>query len=235
MGLANKHFYHNTIRRFTVSFGNIFNNIYVIRYDKDGNEIQREHVPMAYGPKEKYIYRLEQNPDLTEKIAIKLPRISYELIEVKYDATRHSAAQLKVRNASNIAGERKWSYNPLPYEFKYVVYVMGKTTDECLQIIEQIVPFFTPDHTLNIDIVPELNQKLDVPVTLESVGLEDNWDGSFQERRNIIWKLVFNLKGYLYPPIRESKIILQSEWNILGYDDDQVYAQGIETDPTPIP
>lgn len=234
MGLANRHFYHGLMRKYTVSFGNLFNNIYIIRYDKNGNELQREHVPMAYGPKEKYIYRLEQDPDLAEKFAIKLPRISYELKEVRYDSVRHTAPSLKVRGTTQ-TNTKKWSYNPLPYEFIYEVNVMGKTTDECLQIIEQIIPFFTPDHTINIDMVADLSESIDVPITMESVSLEDNWDGSFQDRRNIIWKLVFSLKGYLYPPARESKIITQSDWTIFGYDDDQVYAQGTETDPTPIP
>lgn len=234
MGLANKHFYHNSIRKYTVSIGNIFNNIYVVRYDSNGVEIQREHVPISYGPKEKYLYRLEQNPDLNERFAIKLPRMSYELVEVRYDASRHTPANQKIRTPRDVSKEdAQWTYNPLPYEFKYIVYVMGKTTDECLQIIEQIVPFFTPDHTLSIDIIPTLNKKLDVPVTMESVTLEDTWDGSFQDRRNITWQLVFNLKGFLYPPVRDTGVIKQAEWNIIGYDTDEIMAQGIETDPTP--
>lgn len=237
MSLHNKHFFHDTTRAYVVSFGNLFNNIYVIRYKDDGTELHREKVPMAYGPKEKYVYRTEQNPDLNERYGIKLPRISFELTEVRYDATRKLTSNRKLRNPNPADESKAWIYQPVPFSFNFKVNVMGKTSNECLQIIEQIVPFFTPDYTITLNILPEIDHKLDVPIVLNSVVLSDNWDGSFQERRNIIWVMEFTLNGYLYPPVRDSKIILEADWNIAGFDDDDIpdlgilYASGTETEP----
>lgn len=237
MGLHNKHFYENITRSYVVAFGNLFNNIYIKRYNADGTENQREKVPMAYGPKEKYLYRNEQNKDLNERFAIKLPRISYELVEVGYDAPRKTPSANKLRNPTNNPADATWSFNALPYAFVFKVYVMGKTSDECLQIIEQIAPFFTPDHTLTLQNMPNLDQVLDVPVTMNSITLKDTWNGTFQERRDIVWELTFTLSGFLFPPTKSSKIILQSEWNINGYDNNGIpdptieYSSGIETEP----
>lgn len=236
MALHNKHFYHQTIRKFVVSFGNIFNNLYVIRYLPNGEEKEREKVPMAYGPKEKYLYRNEQNKDLSEKFAIKLPRISYELTKITYASSRKTPSTNRIQN-QRVGDKKTWSYNPVPFDFTFKVYVMGKTSDEALQIVEQIVPFFTPDHTLTVDIHPSIDMELDVPVKMDSVSINDNWDGTFQERRNIIWEMQFTLSGFLFPPARTSEIILQSEWTIAGYDDNgnpdktNVYDSGIETQP----
>jgi hypothetical protein len=224
MGLHNKHFYTQTIRKYVVGFGNIFNNVYILRFNKDGEEVQREKVPMAYGPKEKYIYRLEQNDDLVEKYSIKLPRISYEMIKVRYDPSRATPPNNKLRNPRNGSVDGNlWAFNAVPYQFVFKVYIMGKTSDECLQIVEQIVPFFTPDFTMTIKSHEELEQKLDIPVTLDSIDLNDTWDGEFTDRRHIIWELDFTLSGFLYPPVRTAPLILQSEWNIGGYD---AYASG---------
>lgn len=236
MSLHNNHFYHQTIRKYVVSFGNIFNNIHVVRYLATGEESQREKVPMAYGPKEKYLYRNEQNPDLTEKFAIKLPRISYELVELNYNPARKTPSTNKLMNART-GNTKKWSYNSVPYDLIFKVYVMGKTSDEALQIVEQILPFFTPDHTLTVNVHPDIDLKLDVPVTVNNVNLTDTWDGNFNERRNIVWELTFNLSGFLFQPTRDSKIITQAEWTIAGYDNNDepdktyIYDEGIETQP----
>lgn len=229
MSLHNNYFYHNTIRKYVVSFGNIFNSIYIVR-SSNGNEDFREKVPMAYGPKEKYVYRLEQNPDLNERFAIKLPRISFELLEMIYDANRKTPSNIKLRNPTQNPDSREWSYNAVPYNFLFEVNIMGKTSDECLQIVEQIAPFFTPDHTLTIDSLPELNHKLDIPIVLNSINKNDNWDGTFDERRNIIWTMEFTLMGFLYPPVRDSKIITQAEWNIYDGYSEQLLSSGIETE-----
>lgn len=236
MSLHNKHFYFQTMRRYVVSFGNIFNNIHVVRYSPTGEEVQREKVPMAYGPKEKYLYRNEQNPDLNEKFAIKLPRVSYELVELNYNPSRKTPSTNKLLN-DRTGNTKQWSYNAVPYDMLFKVYIMGKTSDEALQIVEQILPFFTPDHTLTIDVHPNIDLKLDVPVTVKNINLTDTWDGNFNERRNIIWELTFNLSGFLFQPTRDSKIITQAEWNIAGYDNNGdpdiniIYDQGIETQP----
>lgn len=218
------------IRKYVVSFGNIFNNIHVVRYNEDGTERFREKVPMAYGPKEKWFYRTEQNPDLKERYALKLPRISYELVEMRYDAMRKTPSTNKLRATAASPTTHKYSYNAVPYEFLFDVYIGGKNSDECLQMVEQILPFFTPDHTLTITSIPEIDQKIDVPIVMNATQIDDSWDGSFNERRHIIWTMNFSLRGYLYPPVRDSKIILQAEWNIEGFDG-EVFSSGIETTP----
>lgn len=228
MALHNQHFYHSSTRKYTISVGNIFNSIYVVRYDANGLETKREKVPVSYGPKQKYLYRTEQNPDLNEKFAIKLPRISFELIEIKYDASRKTVSTNKLRNDTVVNGTKKFQYNAIPFEFVFDVGIMSKNTDESLQIIEQILPFFTPDYTITINAIPELNQKIDIPVTINSVNMTDNWDTAFKERRNIVWDLNLTLKGFLYAPNRDSKIILEADWEIDDFDGHK-YSSGIET------
>lgn len=229
MSLHNKHFYHGIIRSYVVAFGNIFNSIHVVRVDKNGIEVEREKVPLAYGPKNKYLYRNEQNSDLNEKYAIKLPRISFEMIEMKYDASRKTPSTQKLRGENVTNGTKSYQYNAVPYEFLFDVNIMAKNTDEALQIVEQIVPFFSPDYTMTINVIPELNHKLDIPVTIATITMDDNWDTDFKERRDIVWNIQMALKGFLYAPTRESKIILQAEWEIDGYDG-QVFSSGIETE-----
>lgn len=217
------------IRRYVVSFGNLFNNIHVVRYNEDGSEKFREKVPMAYGPKEKWFYRTEQNPDLQERHALKLPRIAYEMVEMRYDATRKTPSTNKLRQDTPSPTSRKYQYNAVPYEFLFDVYFGGKNSDECLQMVEQVLPFFTPDHTLTIATVPEIDQKLDVPIVMNMTQIDDTWDGTFKERRHVIWTMNFSLRGFLYPPTRDSKIILQAEWNIEGFDG-ELFSSGIETE-----
>ena len=228
MSLHNKHFYFGTMRAYVVAFGNIFNSIHVVRFDKNGEEVEREKVPLAYGPKHKYIYRNEQNPDLNEKFAIKLPRISFEMIEIKYDPSRKTPSTQKLRGTDVKDGSRAFQYNAVPYEFLFDVNIMAKNTDEALQIVEQILPFFTPDYTMTVNVIPELNHKLDIPVTIASISMDDNWDTDFKERRDIVWNMQLVLKGFIYAPIRDAKVILQAEWDIRGYDD-TIISSGIET------
>ncbi len=229
MSLHNKHFYFGTMRRYVVSFANIFNSIHVVRYDKNGVEVEREKVPLAYGPKNKYIYRNEQNTDLNEKYAIKLPRISFEMVEIRYDPSRKTPSTQKLRGVDVTDGSRAFQYNAVPYEFLFDVNIMAKNTDEALQIVEQILPFFTPDYTMTINVIPELDHKLDIPVTISSITMDDNWDTDFKERRDIVWNIQLVLKGFIYAPIKDSKVILQADWFINGFDG-QVISQGSETE-----
>lgn len=233
MALHNKFFYNGLVRKYTVSIGNIFNSIHVVQFDKDGNELTRSKVPLAYGPKQKYLYRTEQNPDLNERFSIKLPRISFEMIEMRYDANRKTPSTNKLRNNDIINGVKKYSYNAVPYEFLFEVNIMTKNTDEGLQILEQVLPFFTPDYTMTINALPEMDVKLDIPVTIDSIVNDDNWNTNFDERRNITWTLNLTLKGFLFAPIRDSKIILEADWDLSGFDGEE-YSSGIETDNSSI-
>lgn len=227
MSLHNSHFYFSMIRKYTVSVGNIFNSIYVVRYNEDGTESSRDKVPLSYGPKQKYLYRTEQNPDLNERFSIKLPRISFEMVEMRYDASRKTPSTNKLRNDTSSGGTKAYSYNAVPYEFLFDVNIMAKNTDEALQMIEQIVPFFTPDYTLTINAIPELNIVLDIPITIDSITSTDNWNSDFSERRNIVWNIQLTLKGMLFAPIKTSKIILEADWFLQGFDGEK-FSSGIE-------
>jgi hypothetical protein len=236
MALHNTHFYHGTTRRYVASFGNIFNSIFVTRRDENGNELSREKVPLSYGPKQKYLYRLTQNPDLNERFSIKLPRISFELVEIKYDDARKTPSVNQLKSGVHADGSKSFQYNAVPYEFLFDVNIMAKNTDEALQIIEQVLPFFAPDYTMTINVIPELNHKLDIPVTINGIDIDDNWDETFKERRHIIWTLNMSMKGFLYAPTRDSKIILEADWHLYGFDDDgdgepdEDFASGTETE-----
>lgn len=228
MALHNKHFYTGTIRKYVVSIGNLFNSIYIVHSDINGIETSREKVPLAYGPKQKYIYRLAQNPDLNSKHSIKLPRIAFEMIEVRYDPSRKTPSTNKLRNDSIVNGSKQYQYNAVPYEFLFDVSIIAKNTDDALQIVEQILPFFTPDYTMTINVMPELDITLDIPITINNVATDDNWSSDFNERREIIWKIELILKGFLFAPTKSAKIILEADWDLSGYDDN-VLASGIET------
>jgi hypothetical protein len=228
MALHNQFFYHSSIRKYTVAFGNLFNSIHIARF-KDDVETGRERVPLSYGPKQKYIYRTEQNPELNERFAIKLPRISFEMIEMSYDPSRKTPSTNRLRSETVVNNSKPFQYNAVPYNFIYDVNIMTKNYDDSLQIVEQIVPFFTPDYTMTINAIPGLGHKLDIPITLNSISSNDNWDSNFDERRDIVWNLQFTLKGFLYAPIRDSKIILQAEWSLDGFEG-EIFSSGIETE-----
>jgi hypothetical protein len=230
MSLHNQHFYHGLIRKYVVAFGNIFNSIHIVRYDLNGIETFREKVPLAYGPKQKYLYRTEQNPDLNERFAIKLPRISFEMVEMRYDATRKTPSTNKLKTDVIVNQSKDYQYNAVPYEFLFDVNIMAKNTEDALQMVEQVVPFFTPDYTMTINAIPDLNIKLDIPVIINAITSEDNWDTGFNERRDIVWNLSMTLKGFLYAPTRKSKIILEADWDISGFDNN-IMSSGIETTP----
>jgi hypothetical protein len=228
MALHNQFFYHGMIRKYTVAFGNLFNSLHIARF-KDGVETGRERVPLSYGPKQKYLYRTEQNPELNERFAIKLPRISFEMIEMSYDAVRKTPSTNQLRGTADENNVKPYQYNAIPYNFIFDVNIMTKNVDDSLQIVEQIVPFFTPDYTMTINAIPALDHKLDIPIILNSITSNDNWDSGFDERRDITWNLQFTVKGFVYAPIRDSKIILQAEWDLSGFDG-ELYASGIETE-----
>jgi hypothetical protein len=184
---------------------------------------------MAYGPKDKYLYRTVQNPDLNEKFAIKLPRISFEFIKMKYDGSRKTPSTNKIRNDSIDNNSRNYQYNAVPYDFIFDVNIMVKNTNDGLQIIEQILPFFTPDYTMTINVIPELDLKLDIPIVIDDINMADNWTTDFKERRDIVWTLQLTLRGFLFAPVKNSKIILEADWDIEGFDHN-ILSSGIETE-----
>ena len=206
--MLGQQFYHETMRKVVVAFGTIFNNINIVRKNNSGTIIQKMKVPLAYGPKQKFLTRLDNDPSLNKKVAVTLPRIGFEIANLAYDPVRklNRVQKFKKTKSSN-TNKLDVQYMPVPYNLDFTLYVMAKNSDDALQIVEQMLPYFQPDYTITINDMSDMGIKRDVPIILGSVSYEDNYQGNFEERRAIIYTLTFTAKFYLYGPVTSSKII----------------------------
>ena len=208
------HFYNEGMRKMTIAFGQIFNNIQIKRKDSSGAVIQSIKVPLAYAPKEKFLVRLDQQPSLSEReFAITLPRLGFEISGIEYDASRKLTKVQKFKHIKdNIDGKvLNYNYMPVPYNISYQLYCFTATAEGGLQIVEQILPYFQPDYTVTINVIPELGIKRDVPIILNSVNYEDSYSGDFESRRAVIYTLGFTAKTYLYGPASTQKVIKETQ------------------------
>ena len=208
------HFYNEGMRKMTIAFGQIFNNIQIKRKDSSGAVIQSIKVPLAYAPKEKFLVRLDQQPSLSEReFAITLPRLGFEISGIEYDASRKLTKVQKFKHIKdNIDGKvLNYNYMPVPYNISYNLYCFTATAEGGLQIVEQILPYFQPDYTVTINVIPELGIKRDVPIILNSVNYEDSYSGDFESRRAVIYTLGFTAKTYLYGPASTQKVIKETQ------------------------
>ena len=214
--LGNSHFYNRTIRKVVVSFGTLFNDLVLVRYNKAGTvEYERTRVPLSYGAKEKYITRLTQDPDLIKSIATSLPRMSFDLTGLEYDVSRKQQSLIKNFGYNNLTGGINSQFAPIPYNFNFTLSLYVRNQEDGTQLLEQILPFFTPDFTVTVDLIPSMDQKYDMPVMLNSVSPEVDYEGDMLSTRMIIWTLDFTVKGYIFPPVNTSgKIIKQANTNI---------------------
>jgi hypothetical protein len=202
------------MRKMTIAFGQIFNNIQIKRKDSSGAVIQSIKVPLAYAPKEKFLVRLDQQPSLSEReFAITLPRLGFEISGIEYDASRKLTKVQKFKHIKdNIDGKvLNYNYMPVPYNISYKLYCFTATAEGGLQIVEQILPYFQPDYTVTINVIPELGIKRDVPIILNSVNYEDSYSGDFESRRAVIYTLGFTAKTYLYGPASTQKVIKETQ------------------------
>ena len=206
--MLGQQFYHETIRKVIVSFGTMFNDIQLVRKDNSGVITQSMKVPLAYGPREKFLVRLREDADLTKQVAITLPRIGFEIKNLSYDSGRklNRVQQFKKVKGSETK-QLDAQYMPVPYNLELELYVMAKQSDDALQIVEQILPYFQPDYTLTINDMADMGIKRDVPIVLNSIGYEDSYEGDFTSRRALIYTLSFTAKFYLYGPVTSSKVI----------------------------
>ena len=206
--MLGQQFYHETMRKVVVSFGTLFNNIHIVRKNNSGTIIQTMKVPLAYGPREKFLVRLRQDADTAAKVAVTLPRIGFEIANLSYDPSRKLN---RVQRFSKVKGtttkQLDTQYMPVPFNLDFTLYTMARNSDDALQIIEQILPYFQPDYTLTINDMADMGIKRDVPIILNSVGYEDNYQGDFTERRAIIYTLAFTAKFFLYGPVTSTKVI----------------------------
>jgi hypothetical protein len=197
-----EYFYHEILRRTVVSFGSLFNEISIKHTDNSGNVKSVIKVPLAYGPTQKFLARLEQSPDLNKPVQITLPRMSFEFTGLTYDPTRKSTTTQTFIAKSAVDGtETKKVYLPVPYNMQFELRIMCKLNDDALQIIEQILPFFQPSYSMTIELVDIINEKRDIPVILENITMQDDYEGNFTTRRVLLYTLRFTAKTYLFGPV----------------------------------
>lgn len=217
MALFNNHFYHGMLKRYTIAVGSLFSDMQVVRYNEDGSENQRVTVPLTYSNKEKFVQRLTQDPDQTRKEAITLPRIAFEMVSLNYDGQR-KLQKLQKYHYPREAGDSGSVYTPVPYDLVFNVYMVTKTQDEMLQLIEQIMPAFTPDFTISMVGIADPNSSFDVPINLLDISPSDSFEGSFEDRRQIMWSMSILVKAVFFGPITKRKIILYPEGNTYGWE-----------------
>jgi len=202
------YFYHQTSRKMVVAFGTLFNNIEVRRTDSADAVVEVIKIPLSYGPKDKMLVRISQDPNLNPKVALTVPRMGFELTSMTYDGARK--LNTMGRNVKKGTTGLKKQFNPVPYNWDFSLYVFVKNAEDGTQILEQILPFFTPEFTVTMTLVSGMTIKMDIPLVLNSVTSEDSYEGDFATRRSIIWTLSFLMKGYLYPSITDNAKVITS-------------------------
>jgi len=210
-------YYHGAIRKTIVAFGRLFSDIKIAREGNDGLVAQTVAVPLAYAPKEKWLVRIDSDPNLTKNTYTSLPRLSFEITGYAYDSTRKTNKMQKIicnDTTSTESPSRKSVFSPAPYNISISLYVLTKTQEDAMQIIEQILPIFNPEYTLSVNALPDMEIVQDIPVILNSIAVTDNYDGSFQERRFVIHTLTFTLKTNIYGPVTDQGVILKTIANL---------------------
>lgn len=196
-----EYFYNEIFRKTIVSFGSLFNDIKIKHKNTSNSIVSEIKVPLAYGPTQKFLARLEQSPDLNKPIQITLPRMSFELVGISYDPTRKSSnIQTFLSTSVSDKTEKKLTYLPVPYNLDFELSIFTKLNDDMLQIIEQILPYFQPAYNITIDLISEIGEKRDVPVILNNISMSDDYEGDFSQRRSLIYTLRFTAKTYLFGP-----------------------------------
>ena len=213
------HFYHEKTRKAVAIFGRLFNNVYIIRKNASGAVISQIKLPLAYAPKSRYIDRIRENPELStdEDVAIKLPRASFEISNFSYDTTRQLTKLSNFSKPGSTGSQRTKMYSPVPYNLGFTLNIYAKSHDDALQVVEQILPTFNPQYTVTIkpfaDKSPDFVE--DIPIIIQQVSFADDYDGSLQQRRTIIYTLEFEMKLQYYGSLdAESAIIREANADI---------------------
>lgn len=204
-----QNFYFQTIRKYVTLFGTLFNDIHISRTDSDGHLTAYIKVPITYAPKEKMLARLQEDPNIDRPTAtVTLPYMAFEMTNISYDRDRklRSIGVVAVANTVN-ANYVQYQYNPVPYNIGFRLYILVKNAEDGTKIIEQILPFFTPDFTATVQLIPEMGITMEIPTILNHISQEDSYDGNFAERRSLTWTLDFTIKGFIYGPVKSGSII----------------------------
>ena len=198
-----RYFYHKSINKTVTAFGTLFNNIQIRHNDENGNPISTLKVPLAYGPTQKFLARLDQQPTGDRKVALTLPRMSFEMTSIDYDAQRKSSVIQTFSSPRTDTGKAAKVYSPVPYNIGFELNILSKIQDDALQIVEQILPFFQPSFNVSIKLIPEINEVRDIPIVLNRVGFRDDYEGDYTTRRILVYTLNFTAKTYLFSEIPE--------------------------------
>ena len=213
-----EYFYNEILRRTIISFGTLFNSISI---KQTGGETDASiiRVPLAYGPTQKFLARLTQSPDLNKATSLSLPRMSFEFTGLTYDPGRKvtTTQKIVIQNPDSDTPDEKKVYMPVPYNMQFELAIMCKLNDDALQIVEQILPYFQPAYNLTVNLVGSINEKRDIPVVLENITMQDDYEGDFESRRVLLYTLRFTAKTYLFGPVSDASkdIITKSTVNYL--------------------
>jgi hypothetical protein len=198
--MISNYFYHEILRKTIVAFGTLFNNIEIKHKDKEGDTFSIIKVPITYGPVQKFLARLEQAPDIQKRIALTLPRMSFEITGISYDPSRKVSTLQTFKSVNKDTNKLVNNYMPVPYNVNFQLSILSKLNEDALQIVEQILPYFQPQFTLTLDLVQELGEKRDIPIVFNSINMDDQYEGDFTTRRILIYTLNFTAKTYLFGP-----------------------------------
>jgi len=208
-------YYNRTIRKLVVGFGNLFKDITLVRYNPNLSEQERFLVPIAYAAKESYVMRLEEDLTLDKKVQMTLPRMSFEMMGMSYDTTRK--LNTNVRNFASTPNGIVGQYNPVPYNFDFNLYLYVRNIEDGTQLIEHILPYFTPDYTIKLNMVPEMGVIKEVPIVLNNCQQDITYEGNREkDPRMIIWTLNFTVKGFIFGKTTETNVISHSITSILN-------------------
>jgi hypothetical protein len=199
--MISNYFYHEILRKTIVAFGTLFNDIKIKHKDNAGDDFSIITVPIAYGPVQKFLARIEQVPDLKKRVAITLPRMSFEMTGISYDSTRKSSTMQTFKALDSSSNEFSKVFMPVPYNINFRLSIMSKLNEDALQVVEQILPYFQPHLNLTVDLVSSIGEKRDVPMILERITMDDQYEGDFTTRRVLVYTLDFVAKTYLFGPV----------------------------------
>jgi len=231
-----EYFYHEILRRTVISFGSLFNNISIKHTDSSDNTVSVVKVPLAYGPTQKFLARLNQQPDLNKPVQMTLPRMSFEFIGLSYDSSRKTNQnQIFLASLTSDKTSEKKAYLPVPYNMQFELAIMTKLNDDMLQIVEQILPYFQPSYNITVDLVETIGEKRDIPVVLDNISMSDDYEGDFSTRRALIYILRFTAKTYLFGPVQSatSDIIKRVSIGLVSGDETKTPTRDLTYSVTP--
>ena len=215
-------FYHGALRKYIIMFGNMFNDLEVGRYNNSGQLIQSIQVPISYGPKEKFLARLREDPGLNRPFSTVLPRLSFEITNMSYDPTRTYNKMNRILQTTSGGDVLKTQHAPTPYDIDITLYGMFANNEDAVQVVEQILPFFRPEWTHSVKITSDMNEHFDVPTVLNDMSIEDSYESDFETRRAIIYTFNFTIKGYMFGPVTNKGVIKRSKITAISVETDAV-------------